>query len=194
MTDHPIDAIEAYALGDLPSAEAGALLAHADACPVCAPLLGEAMAGVAALGALDGDRAARGGQPKRAARRAPRAGWYAAGAATAAALVLGVWNVQLHEAAPLVPVDALVHSHFTHHPLVGEGGDVKVLSALDGSWIYAVGDGLRPHATYALSIDGTFVGDARADGGGDITAYFTRPKSAIRSESLTGPGCALHWP
>jgi len=56
MTQHPYDDIDAFALGSVDDATARALLDHADACPTCAVLLADAMAGVGALASLEAPR------------------------------------------------------------------------------------------------------------------------------------------
>jgi anti-sigma factor RsiW len=204
MNEHPYDELEALALGDLdPAAQAG-VLAHAEACPVCAPILAETMRGVAAMARSDGEITLAGdaGASHALLRRAaapprPRAsfGWATAAVTAAAALVLGVWNVQLRANAPEVPVDAIVHSHFTHHPLAGPGGSAKLLQALDGSWVYLVADGLHPGAAYELRVNDAVVGDVNATASGTATAYFARPAGKIVSAQLSGPGGAsMRWP
>jgi hypothetical protein len=198
MSDHPLDQLEAFALGDLEPAAAQSVLDHADGCPVCAPILAEAMKGVAAIAQADGTRAAAVSNFARPAkRRRIDSGWWAAAAATAAAIALAGWNLQLRSNAPVVsvvPIAALVHSHFTHHPLHGTGGDAKLLQALDGSWVYFVADGLHGGATYELDVDGTKVGDVKADRTGSAAAFFARPPKKITSASLTGGGVSLRWP
>jgi hypothetical protein len=201
VTEHPLDQLEAFALGDLDPAAAQTVLEHADRCPVCAPVLADAMTGVAAIAMADGTRDAA------VSRIAPRrdrfayvAGWWAA-AATAAVVVLAVLNFQPRSHATqapvvaMVPVAALVHSHFTHHPLHGTGGDAKELQALDGSWVYFVADGLQPGATYDASINGALLGSAEASPTGTLTSYWVRRSGKITSAQLRGPGgTVLRWP
>jgi len=116
------------------------------------------------------------------------------GAATAAAVLLGAWNIEMRATAPAVPVDAIVHSHFTHHPLTGGEGSAKLIQSLDGSWIYLVADGLAPLRTYELTVNGAPAGDVRADVAGRATAYWTRPAEKITSAELRGPtGASLRW-
>ena len=189
MTQHPIDELAAYALGDLDTATAREVLAHADACPACAAVLAESMRGVGALAETEGQREGR-------ALRQPARRWrpsvWVAGVSAAAAVVLAGWNIDLRlEGAP--PVEALVHSHFTHHPLTGTGGNAKLITALDGSWVYVVADGLQPLRSYQLQVDGLTVGDVRADAAGRATGYWNRGASAIASASLSGPGTSLLW-
>jgi hypothetical protein len=207
MKDHPYDLFEAFALGDLDPAAQEAVLAHADACAVCAPLLAEAMTGVAAVARADGERGdgAIGvalkrelnklGGYKRDRYSLRNAGWWAAAASAAAAIVFGGVDLQMRSNAPVVPVNALVHSHFTHHPLVGAGGEAKMLQALDGSWVYVVADHLRPGAEYSVQINGSTLGVAVAAPDGTLTAYWNRPTDKITSAELVGPGgTALRWP
>jgi hypothetical protein len=124
-----------------------------------------------------------------------RSGWWAAALSTAAAILFAGVDVNMRSSAPTVPVDALVHSHFTHHPLIGAGGNAKMLQALDGAWVYFVADGLRPGAEYELRVNSAVLGDERSTADGSLTAYFTRPKTKIVSAELTGAGgTALHWP
>ncbi len=191
MIDHPVDALESCALGDLEPAQADAVFAHADGCPSCAAMLAVAMQGVNALAAADGERA---GVARVARVPRGRPTWGLLGVTAAAALALAVWNVDLRANDHPAPVDVLVHSHFTHHPLVGHGGAAKLILALDGSWLYVVADGLRPWSVYTLKVDGTMVGSLRADAAGTATAYFTRAAGAVRSAELDGPdGARLGW-
>ena len=96
---------------------------------------------------------------------------------------------------PVVPVDSLLHSHFTHHPLHGAGGEAKMLQALDGSWVYFVADGLHPGTTYQVRVNGSTLGGAVAASNGTLTAYWNRRAGKIASADLTGPdGAALRWP
>lgn len=190
MTDHPYDELQAFALGDLDAAAGEAVLLHADECPTCAAVLADAMRGVGALAGVEGtpDNTIVSLNPRRTRER-----WYL-GAATAAALLLGVWNVELRATAPSVPVDAMVHSHFTHHPLTGDQGSAKLIQSLDGSWVYLVADGLRPLNEYRLAVNGAPVGSVRADFAGRATAYWSRPAEKITSAELQGPaGLDLRW-
>jgi hypothetical protein len=208
MTQHPYDEIEAFALGSLDDAAARALLDHADACPTCAVLLADAMAGVGALASLEAPRPVTRTSPDIGVTvlrpRRPVSTWVA-GAAIAACLGLILWNVQLRNEAVSVPIGALVHSHFVHHPLTGKAGDAKVLQAADGRWVYVVADGLSPHAHYALweTRGGTTakVGELVADGRGDATRYFEQPAGQIDGFALTGADktpasdtLQLRWP
>lgn len=208
MTQHPYDEIETFALGSLDDATARALLDHADTCPTCAVLLADAMAGVGALASLEAPRPVKRMSPDIGVTvlrpRRPVSTWIAAGA-IAACLGLILWNVQLRNEAVSVPVDALVHSHFVHHPLTGKGGDAKVIQAADGHWLYVVADGLSPHARYALweTRGGTTakVGELVADQRGDATRYFEQPAGSIDGFALTGADktpasdpLELRWP
>lgn len=203
MMHHPLDDLEAFALGDLDSDRAAAVLSHADDCTACAATLADMMAGVAALATGDPPL------PLPAASRAPKSGvrqisnarhrrrpvsWWVAVAASAAAVVLGAWNLDLRATAPQVPVDALVHSHFIHHALTGTGGNAKLIQAVDGSWVYLVADGLRPIATYRLSINGTEVGSVSSDLRGRVTGFWPRRPSPVTRAEVTGPSDSrLEW-
>jgi hypothetical protein len=222
MMAHPHDDIEAFALGELDATRAAQVLAHADACPTCAVLLADAMNGVAALAELEETRemkrplARLGAAESRlgaaelirptAARRPNVAAWLA-GAAAAACLALLFWNIQLRNDALGVPVDALVHSHFIHHPLhsARSTGAAKVLQSLDGRWLYVVADGLMPRAHYDLweTRAGTtlMVGEFSADGAGRTAKYFEQQPGAIDALAVTETGRspsqdanALRWP
>lgn len=187
MTQHPQDALVAFALGDLDAAAGREVLVHADECASCAAALADLMRGVAAIAGDDGP-SRRAATPRRSAT-----GWLL-GLSTAAAVLLGVWNLDLRSAQPTVPIDALVHSHFTHHPLTGGEGSAKLIQALDGSWVYVVADGLRPLETYAVAINGVAIGTFHADRTGRATAYFARPAGKITEASLTPrSGTGLRW-
>lgn len=210
MTHHPHDEIEAFALGSLDDATQREVLDHADVCPTCAVLLADAMAGVGALAALEEPRPMTRSmvQPLvpgvRGIRQTSLPAWLA-GAAVAASFVLLFWNLQLRDQMPVVPIGALVHSHFTHHTLTGAGGDAKVLQALDGSWVYVVADHLTPGARYTLwqtrAGATSKVGDFVADRRGLASSYFDEPPGTIDSLAVTAadkrpsddPG-ALRWP
>ena len=191
MTEHPYDDLQAFALGDLDGPAGEVVLLHADACPTCAAVLADSMRGVAALAGVEGTR--EGAASVSSISRRKRVPWFA-GLASAAVVLLGVWNIELHATAPNVPVDAIVHSHFTHHPLTGKEGSAKLIQSLDGSWIYLVADGLRPLNAYELTVNGAPVGAIRADFAGRVTAYWTRPAQTITSAELRGPaGVDLRW-
>jgi hypothetical protein len=205
MIAHPYDDVEAYALGALDPQTAASVLDHAEGCATCAVLMASAMSVVSAL------------EPQEVRPFAPRkpiatsvlrrsaASWYGwvAAVATAAAIALFVWNVDLRSNTFYVPIASLVHSHFEHHPLHGASGagSAKVIQSLDGSWLYIVGDGLEARSTYELDevVDGkshevgTFTTNAR----GQAAAYWQQPAQKIQSFSATplngGPG-QLHWP
>jgi hypothetical protein len=190
MTDHPIDDLQSFVLGDLDRPAADAVLAHADTCPDCSAIIADAMIGMSALAAAEGERKP---VPIRRTTRHARTAWLA-GLATAATLAMGVWNVELQTTRSAVPVDALVHSHFTHHPLTGASGDAKLIQAVDGSWVYLVADGLRPLERYELSVNGKLVGDLRADAGGQATAFWRRAPGTIAAASLaSADGLSLRW-
>jgi hypothetical protein len=206
VTHHPIDQIEAFALGDLDPAAGNSVLEHADACPTCAILLAEAMSGVAVLAASDAERQ-QPGAPKVTSLSSRRAGnrplaWWT-GAAAAAAVVLGVWNVELRRSQPVLPIASLVHSHFQHHALVSlpSAGSAKVILALDGSWLYALGDGLERNAGYQLwetrSPSGApaEVGEFQSDAAGDAAAYWRQPPGPVTALWIVREGRRVaHWP
>jgi len=205
MTQHPYDDIETFALGDLDELGARRVFEHADACASCAVLLSQALAGVAALSLAEGERPISsstskflaGAHSTRARTRYGPVAWLTGAAAALIALL--VWNVNLRTAQPVVPVEALVHSHFLHHELSGGPGSAKVLLASDGSWIYVVGDGLASRARYAVVENrggrvvtvGSF--DALPDGG--ATAFWRQTSGPIDGVKLVGAnGESLHWP
>ena len=207
MTSHPLDDLQQFVLGDLDRDDAAAVLAHADTCSSCAAELADMMRGVAALAQAEGERGESGSVDAATARRStirvgrsaaseakvvPSSRWVA-GLATAAVVLLGVWDIQMRATMPAVPADAIVNSHFTHHPLTGQGGGAKILCALDGSWVYVVADHLRPLGRYHVDVDGATLGDVRAGLDGTATAYFVRGRSPITSASLNGNGTALRW-
>ena len=204
MITHPYDDIAAYALGTLDQTHAQAVLEHADGCPTCAVLMADAM--VAMHGVL-------GAQPERPlparhllqrrfkpdilhgpSRTRPRflherlLPWSIAGAALAACIGLLFWSAQLRTHVLQVPVAALVHSHFTHHPLHGGVGSAKVIQALNGQWLYVVADGLRPRTSYTLSevIGGhkRTVGTFSSDDAGNAAAFWQQPPAQIASVSV----------
>ncbi|HME82424.1 MAG TPA: hypothetical protein VKF82_10135 [Candidatus Eremiobacteraceae bacterium] len=211
MIQHPHDQIEAFALGSLDEDDQRTVLEHADACPTCAVLLADAMAGVGALATLESprpvDRALARPLAAPVARRRIGAPAWVATAALAACLALLFWNVRLRDDALTVPVGALVHSHFVHHPMAGgpqSAGSAKVLQAPDGHWIYVVADGLTPHGRYALwetrSGATQKVAELTADDRGQAARYVEQPQGAIEAVVLS-PGDkpftdagALRWP
>ena len=190
MTSHPIDELVACALGDLDTDTARAVLTHADGCPACAAVLAEAMTGVAALSEADGERTSA--TPLRRPMRRNGTAWFAAASAAAAVLLLG-WNLDLRSEGTPPPIDALVHSHFTHHALAGAGGSGKLVQALDGSWVYVIADGLQPFRSYTLEVDGEDVGAVRADIAGRASGYWQRTRGSITSATLSGAGTDLRW-
>jgi anti-sigma factor RsiW len=204
MTQHPHDDLEAFVLGDLDPDAASAVMSHADDCPACAATLADMMNGVAALARSDAKapepvdlrtRLHNSRQKTAAPRRERATSWWVAVAASAAALVLGAWNLELRATTPqAVPIDALVHSHFIHHPLTGSGGNAKVIQAVDGSWVYLVADGLRPMAAYQLTINGASLGQVTSDVAGRATGYWPRTPSKVTHVELTGPNDSrLEW-
>ena len=201
MTTHPYDDIEAFALGGL-DADAGArLLEHADQCPTCAVLLAEAMRAAAAL-EPPGER----NLVARIFSRQPRriAPWIGSFVAAAALIALAMWNVDLRSKIFPVPIASLVHSHFQHHELHGVAGSAKVIQALDGSWLYLVGDELAPRSTYYLweVVGGKEreVGPFETNSGGQAAAYFESSPAKIQAlvvSSTPGEpsnGGDLRWP
>lgn len=206
MTQHPYDDIDAFALGSLTPDQAGELLRHADSCPTCAVLVTEALTGVEALAQLDGERDVRRSLVAPLARRPRRfvpASWAVAATAIAACIGLLIWNVNLQEGVPTLPIAAIVHSHFQHHELRGPGGSAKVLQALDGRWVYVVADGLTPRGRYVLwekrGSAPTKVGEFAADGAGRAARYFEQAPGSIDGFSVTTVGedpaspQSLHW-
>lgn len=217
--EHPFDDIQEYGLGSLEPAAAEALLDHADRCPTCAVLVAESMRGVAAL---ESDAPARTSDtplrsttvpPGTSARFRTRrsATWPAiAGLATAASLALFAWNIQLRSAMPALappPVEALVHSHFVHHPLAGApgAGYAKAIVAADGSWVFVVADQLVPENQFDVweTRDGQQVrlGSFTADSAGEGTAYFNLPTAKPEGFEIAPAGAdpatsasALRWP
>jgi hypothetical protein len=208
MIEHPYENIEAYALGGLQAEEAERLLQHADGCPSCAALLADALNAAVTLEAPGERTISRVNFNTLNAlqiptRASPTALWMAF-IATAAAIGLLIWNVNLRANTLTVPVALLVHSHFQHHELRGSIGSVKVMQSLDGSWLYLVGDGLTPRSTFSLSevvADeerqvGTFVTNAR----GQATAYWEQPPAKIQGLYVRPAGSGakgatqLSWP
>ena len=215
---HPYDDIEAFALGDLDSDRQRAVLDHADGCPTCAVLLADAMTGISALVQVEEPREVTRPVPavsdtrlstvrQLPSRRVAPSAWFA-GLAAAACLALLLWNVQLRNEAigvpGALPVAALVHSHFIHHPLNGPAGSAKVLQAVDGHWVYVVADGLTPHARYDLweTRGGSTakVGEFSAGGAGTAAQYFEQAPGTIDGFAVTMAGkpaqdsSALRWP
>ena len=189
MTGHPTGMLQALALGELDRDDARSVMEHADTCPTCAEELADAMRGVAALTSL-GDASWTTASRSLATKRDPR---WLVGALAAAAIALGIWNADMQLTSATVPVDALVHSHFTHHPLVGAGGQAKLIQALDGSWVYVVATGLRPLRSYDVHVNETTIGSLRADLSGNATGYWRRSPGKIASASLVGQGATLRW-
>jgi hypothetical protein len=219
MIQHPYDDIHTFSLGALEPRSADALLDHADRCPTCAVLVAEAMQGVAALATDAPPRAnaatlravASSSNPSaRLARGGSRRWPIAAGLATAACLGLFAWNVQLQSAvSPLapIPVAALVHSHFVHHPLVGApgAGNAKAIIAADGSWVFIVADQLAAENQFDVweKREGKRIrlGSFTADGAGEGTAYFKLPVAKPEGFEVVASGhdpesdmSSLRWP
>ena len=206
MNEHPYEQILPFALGDMDSTAASSVLTHADSCPTCAVLLAEAMAGVSAVSSVDDERSPRTVMaPVRRPRRPAALPYWAAALAAAAAVVLAIWNADLRNAPTLVPIAALVHTHFQHHQLRGVSGSAKVLHALDGSWVYVVADDLRPRSKYALwenragSI--TEIGSFQTDGSGRAARWWPQAAGPISGFALSEAGAdpradprALRWP
>ena len=213
MMAHPHDDIEAFALGGLDEVTARRVLEHAEACPTCAVLLAEAMTTAHALES-GGERpmtkkisfadslVLRGtlGGPL------PRQPAWMLQVATIAAVVLVIFGsinlIRGMRASTLtVPVAALVHSHFTHHALHGEGGNVKVIQDLNGRWLYLVADGLTPKARYDLfetvNGDRREVGQFVSTASGEATAYWEQAPARIERLQVVfvgKPSTVLRWP
>jgi len=215
---HSFDDIQEYAFGELAPERAQALLDHADQCQTCAVLVAEAVQGVAAL---ESDTPAResatplrtvaGPAPIATLKPGRGRAWPAlAGLATAACLGLFAWNMQLRTAvSPLAPtpVEALVHSHFVHHPLTGAAGsgNAKAIYAADGSWVFIVADQLAAENQFDVweKRDGHQVrlGTFTADYSGEGTAYFKVPAGKPEGFDVVAAGhdpaadlSSLHWP
>jgi len=210
---HPLDEIEAFALGSLDEAAGRHVLEHADQCPTCAVVLADALKAVHMM-EPGGERVIEkkipftGSMPLRAAFGGPsaRQPWRLLQVATMAAVVLiivGSLNLLrgMHSSSFTVPIASLVHSHFTHHALHGEGGNVKVIQDLNGRWLYLVADGLVPKARYDLFE--TVNGDRREVGqfvsttSGEATAYWEQPPARIERlqvVSVSTPSTVLRWP
>jgi hypothetical protein len=205
MTTHPYEDIDAFALGALDEQEAARVLEHADACPTCAVLMAEAMRAGSSLEPEGQRRIPRRDGGARLQPRA-RATWYgwAAAVAAAATIALFVWNVNLRSGSLEVPIASLVHSHFQHHELRGSGGSAKVIQALDGSWVYLVGDQLAPRSQYYLweTVGGNQreVGAVATNGRGEAAAFFRQPPVKVEAFVLANaPGTpssagTLRWP
>jgi hypothetical protein len=130
--------------------------------------------------------------------------WALSIAATAAALALFIWNVNLRSAIVVVPIASLVHSHFEHHALHGAAGNAKVIQALDGHWLYLVADGLEPRTSYQLSerADGgrRAVGRVTTDASGRAAGYWEQAPTRIQALTLDRASAefpsaqGLRWP
>lgn len=211
MIQHPYDDIEAFALGELDAERAEAVLDHADDCPTCAVLVGEAVQGSAALATPISPRAgvARTAFALRAPARS-RAWPFAAALATAASLALLVWNVALRSSTSAIappPIAALVHSHFVHHPLVSATGkqSAKAIVAADGSWIFVVADQLTPELKYGVWVTadgrreelGTFAADSVGEGSVYFKLQPEKPQAIVVAPDGDDPSesaGALRWP
>jgi hypothetical protein len=208
MIQHPHDDIEALALGSLDEVSARRVLAHADECATCAVLVAQAMSAAAALEA-EGERPLA--LPSRlgdiggwaSAARLPRFVPLQWVAGLAAVVIIGllVWNLSLRSSMPTVPVASLVHSHFEHHALRGPIGDVKVIQALDGHWLYLLADGLPPRTRFDLfeTSDGMQrrVGEFATTASGQATAYWEQAPTriqALRVVSAATLAPTAHWP
>jgi hypothetical protein len=219
MTAHPYDDLEALALGALDEEASRTVLAHADNCPTCAAVLAQAMRTVNTLEPQETlplagttPRPAQVQSWLRAAERAAKMWRGVAIAAAAAAVLLVLWSVNTVRTArsnvsvgPVVPIAALVHSHFSHHALRGSGGSAKVIQALDGSWIYLVGDGFPPRRHYALvgmtGDEVISIGEGTTDASGQITGYwkqqayhFDRFRLNVAGSNPLVRGSSLQWP
>jgi len=213
MMPHPHDELEAFALGSLDEAACRRVLAHADQCPTCAVVLADALNAVHMMEA-GGERAIAkkigvgDSLPLRAGfgsswARQPWRLLQVAAIAAAVLIVVGGLNVirGMQTIAYTVPVASLVHSHFTHHALHGEGGNVKVIQDLNGRWLYLVADGLTPKARYNLfetvSGDQREVGQFVSTNSGEATAYWEQGPARIQRlqvVSVGTPSTLLRWP
>ena len=213
MMAHPHNEIEAFALGGLDEVTARRVLEHADACPTCAVLLAEAMSSAHALES-GGERhlvkktrfadslRLRGAVGGPLAQRPP---WMLQVATVAAVALVIVGSINLilgmRASTLTVPVVALVHSHFTHHALHGDGGSVKVIQDLNGRWLYLVADGLTPKARYDLfetaNGDRREVGQFVSTASGQATAYWEQGPARIERLEVVAvgkPSTMLRWP
>lgn len=207
MTTHPYDDIEAFALGGLDQESGNRLLEHADRCPTCAVLLAEAMRAATSLEPV-GERPVRLAVSLVSRVHKPvqrnTAIWAAWSGLAAAVVALVIWNADLRSKTFAVPIASLVHSHFEHHALHGLSGSAKVIQALDGSWIYVVGDELTPGSTYYLwEVTGgkeRELGSFAVNSHGQATAYWEQPATKIQafvvSDTQGEPrnGGDLRWP
>jgi len=213
MMPHPHDEIEAFALGSLDEAACRRVLEHADQCPTCAVVLADALNAVHMMEAggeraiaqkisLGDSRPLRAGSGNLWARQPWRLLQVAAIAA-AVLIVVGGLNIirGMQTIAYTVPVASLVHSHFTHHALHGEGGNVKVIQDLNGRWLYLVADGLTPKARYNLfetvNGDQREVGQFVSTNSGEATAYWEQGPVRIQRlqvVSVGTPSTLLRWP
>ena len=213
MMPHPHDEIEAFALGGLGEVRARRVFEHADQCPTCAVLLSEAMTAAHSL-ELRGERTLR----KRGrfgyslmlrgtfgGPWSQRSSWTLQVAAIAAVLLVIIGSVNMIRSSLVstftVPVAALVHSHFTHHALHGEGGNAKVIQDLNGRWLYLVADGLTPKARYDLfetvNGDQREVGQFVSTASGEATAYWEQAPARIERLQVVAvgkPSTVLRWP
>lgn len=219
MTAHPYEDLEALALGALDEETSRQVLAHANHCPSCAAVLGQAMRTVAVLeptGSLDlaGRVVLPTVVPLRPAlfERAAKIWRTLALAGAAAACIAILWSVNAVRLARsttavelAVPIASLVHSHFLHHALHGPVGDAKVIQALDGSWIYLVADGLPPNTQYQLlevaQDQPVHIGEGVTDASGQIAAFWKQPPHHINrfvlnvaAANLFTPSSSLQWP
>jgi hypothetical protein len=203
MNVHPYEDIEAFAMGALEPGGSQRLLEHADSCPTCAVLLAEAMNSVAGLEPPGNRPLLRQNVAARVYSRPRVVRWAAGVAALAAVIALAVWNYQLQSNRLEVPIAMLVHSHFAHHALRGSPGSAKVIQALDGSWLYLVGDQLKPQSKYYLweSVGGKEreVGQFSTNLRGQAAAYWQQPTAKIEAFVVStsqqpGAGVELRWP
>ncbi|HYK53671.1 MAG TPA: zf-HC2 domain-containing protein [Candidatus Eremiobacteraceae bacterium] len=193
MTEHPTSLLQSLALGELDRDEARAVMEHADACDECAAMLADAMRGVAVLASATDTPVTTTPVSSTSKTVRGRDSRWLVGLLAAAALLLGLWNIQLETTAASVPVEALVHSHFAHHALSGSGGQAKLIQALDGSWVYVVATGLHPLRAYDVQVNETTIGSIRADLTGNGTGFWRRPAGKITSAALAGPDSSLRW-
>lgn len=213
MMSHPHEEIEAFALGSLDEVTGRRVLEHADQCPSCAVVLADALNAVHKM-EPGGERAIQRKirfadlLPRQRTSAGPSVGrplWLLQVATAAAVVLIVISSINLirgmHASSLSVPVAALVHSHFTHHALHGEGGNVKVIQDLNGRWLYLVADGLTPKTRYDLFE--TVNGDRREVGqfvstvSGEATAYWEQSPARIERlqvVSVDKPSTVLRWP
>lgn len=140
MNEHLEERAELYALGDLTDDERREVEAHLAGCDACTRAVGDAEAGVAAMAALLPQYRAPAPRVmvlRRWPARIVRFGIAVAG--VAAAFVAG-WLVHPQPQADQRATLAMIHSHFAHVSLAGDGPRAKAIYAPDGTWLYLIVD------------------------------------------------------